>query len=157
MLKSVAPHSVYEMLVKHLVDVEEERAQVIKKYFPQSTKEKDDYELLMRDYIKAIEGYISSAKAGKKAKGECPFVIIGSIVQVEDLQFNEVETFQIVCPYSNKDINKDNTFVDCASYLSPMGKALLLKKVNDRVTVNTPAGKFDYLIKSIEIPESMFV
>jgi len=152
MLKLVNPQSIFEMLVKHLVDVEEERAQVVKKYFPQSTREKDDYELLMRNYIKEIERCLSSGEARKIKDGQCPFVIIGSIVEVEDLQFNEVEKFQIVCPFSDK----NSALTECASYLSPIGKALLLKKVNDKVTVDTPAGRFDYVVKSIEIPERMF-
>lgn len=143
---------VFDMLVKHLVDIEEEKEQLLKKYYPDATEEREAFEELINNYIKGIERCIYNAKVTETTKKACPFVIIGSIVEIENLDYNEIEKYQIVSPFeSNSDPN-----VDFASYLSPMGKSLLLKKVKDKVTVETPIGRFAYIIKSIEIPGEMF-
>ncbi|MBZ4647049.1 MAG: hypothetical protein JG777_2538 [Clostridia bacterium] len=148
----VLPKSVFEVLVKHLVDIEEEKEQLLERYYPDTTKEREAFEDFINNYIKEVEGYISNAKVTKSTKKTCPFVIIGSVVEIEDLHYNEVEKYQIVSPFESN----SNSNADFASYLSPMGKALLLKKVKDKVMVETPMGQFTYIIKSIEIPNEMF-
>ena len=146
------PKTVFEVLVKHLVDIEEEKEQLLERYYPDITEERDMFRDFIDNYIKQIENYISNAKTTKSAKRSCPFVIIGSIVEIEDLKYNEVERYQIVSPFES---NLESG-IDAASYLSPVGRALLLKKVKDKVTVETPAGQFTYLIRAIEIPEHYF-
>lgn len=144
----VLSDSMFDMFVKHLVDIEEEKERIISEYYPNITYERDNFKQLIGNYIEQIEGFISKVKVDKTADDVCPFVTIGSIVEVEDLTYKETERLKIVSPFTSKVGMKCN----CASYLSPMGKALLLKKVKENVEIKTPAGNAVYEIKSIEMP-----
>ena len=68
---------------------------------------------------------------------------LGSIVTVCDEEFNEEWTLTMVSAYE-ADPDKDRI-----SDISPVGQALLGKKVNDRVTVRTPGGTTNYTIQKI--------
>jgi len=70
------------------------------------------------------------------------FVQIGSSVTVELNGKNEV--FQIVGEFEADPMNKK------LSQNSPIGKALINKKVGDQVEVNIPAGKVQYKIIDIK-------
>lgn len=152
MLNFVMSDSMFNALVKHLVDIEEEKERIVHEYYPNITYERDNFNQLIGGYIKQIEGYISKAKVDKAGSDICPFVTIGSIVEVEDLTYQETEKLKIVSPF----INKVNMKCNCASYLSPMGKELLLKRVKDKVEIKTPVGKCIYKIKSIEMPMEIY-
>lgn len=149
MLKIALSRSTFELLMEHVKKIEEEKDKIIEEHYPNLTEDRDHFNQLMSNYIKEVKNYISKAEIMDAIDVDCPFVIIGSIVEVEDLAYNEVEKFQVVSPF----ISKQNSNWDYASYLSPLGKALLLKKVNDKVEIETPAGKSSYRIKSIRLPE----
>lgn len=148
MSKSIISSSVFNLLVKHLVDIEEERDQIIEDYYTDPTPEKEDVKMLINNYITKIENFITQAKIEKAEKDNLPFVIIGSIVEIEDLSYHKIEKLQIISPF----FNHVDMQLDYASYLSPMGQALLLKKVNDIVNLKTPVGQLKYKIYSIQLP-----
>ncbi len=75
-------------------------------------------------------------------------MIIGSEVEVQDHETNDVFKFKIVPPFQGSAGNND------VSYLSPIGKSLLLKKVGDKAVVKAPGGEFCYEIISIGLPVS---
>jgi transcription elongation factor GreA len=58
---------------------------------------------------------------------------------------NGIRTFQIVNSHESDVVNGK------ISYYSPVGRALVGKRVNDEVEVSTPSGKASYKIKSIKI------
>ncbi len=149
MSEIVVSKAIFEQLVKHLVDIEEEKDLVIERYYSDPTQDKDEFEILISDYIKEVESYMLKAKVVEGIEhNTCPFVIIGSIVEVEDLKDREIEKFKIVSPFSHQgDIRSDY-----ASYLSPIGKALLLKQMQEKVSIETPMGKINYQVKSIQLP-----
>jgi transcription elongation factor GreA len=148
MSKIVLSRPIFDVLVKHLVDIEEEKDRIMGEYYPNVTDERDKFKQLISTYINEIEEYLSNSKVKDNISRDFPFVTIGSIVEIEDLTYKETEKLTIVSPF----INKASMNLNCASYLSPMGKTLLLKKVEDRVVIETPAGKSTYIIKSIELP-----
>jgi transcription elongation factor GreA len=150
MSKTLISRSVFEMLIKHLVDVEDEKDRIIIEFYPNFTKERDSFQKLIGDYISGIESRIYNIETKETEdtpEKELPFVIIGSRVEVENLTYNEAEVFQIISPFTNESgINWD-----CASYLSPLGKEMLLKSIGDEVKIDTPAGKVIYTIKNIKL------
>lgn len=139
--------SIYEKLIEHLVEIEEEKSQVIEEYYYEMSAERLEFETLIANYISHIDKHVKKMKKSKKKSIDCPFVIIDSIVEVEDINSNEVEKFKIVSPF----LTSNPLDGDYASYLSPIGKSLLLKKVGDHVLVETPMGNIEYEIKSIEL------
>lgn len=137
----------FDSLVKHLVDIEEKKNSIIDEYFPEPSKKRDELKKLFDTYIKQVEQLITSvSKAGSSKNNYLPFVTIGSEVEVQNLDNNEVYKYRLVSPFQN-----DTDSFDGVSYLSPVGRALLLKKVNDEVVVNAPAGVFNYKIKSVKL------
>ena len=73
-----------------------------------------------------------------------PIVTIGTLVTVMNVGNQREFSFHIVGPNYNRKNSRD---VSC---LSPVGRALMLKKVEDEVLVNAPGGTFKYQIKSID-------
>lgn len=147
MTGSVVSRRVYEMLVKHLAEIEEEKSYVLEKFYPVLTNERTDFQELLNSYITNMQDIIhNQMKVEDGAADDCPFVIIGSNVTLRDTYTNKLEKLKIVSPFMSK-ISYD---VDNASYLSPMGRAFLLKKINDDVRVETPMGIFEYQVKAIE-------
>ena len=153
MSKSVISKQIYEMLVQHLIKIEEEKLNVIDKYYPVWTNERNDFQELLDSYIKSVENILyNEVQVDDNGSDACPFAIIGSQIILKDCYTNKTEEMQIVSPF----MGEINLNVDSASYLSPMGRAFLLKKVNDDVKVETPMGIFQYKIEGIEIPSNAF-
>lgn len=144
---------IFEMLVNHLIQVEEEKAYVVERYYPDWTKERNDFQELLNTYIRNIEDIVyNKLKVDEGTPDDCPYAIIGCRIVLRDAYNNELEKLHIVSPFKGN-IDFD---VDSASYLSPMGKAFLLKKVHDEVLVETPMGIFQYTVEAIELPADIF-
>lgn len=153
MTGTVVSKHIFEILVKHLVDMEEEKANVIERYYPVWTNERSDFQELMNSYIRNIENLVHNELiVDEKASDSCPIVMIGCNILLKDAYTNKREKLQIVSPFKGE-INFD---IESASYLSPMGRAFLLKRVNDEVKVETPMGIFEYKIEGIELPADVF-
>lgn len=135
------------MLSIHLSDIENEKVQVIEDYFCGETDEKREFELYINDYLSEIRQRIDILESNPKEQ-IYPFVIIGSTIEIEDMEDGEIIKLKIVSPFFK---SIDST-TDCASYLSPVGKGLLLKNVNEIASIETPTGQFEYKIKLIENP-----
>ncbi len=144
--KLVLSKTVFENLVKHLVDIEDGKSRLFEKYFLEPSKERNEYEKIFDNYITKIDHLIRSTTVTDDAENCIPFSIIGSEVEVKDIESDEVFKFRIVPPFQE---NVGSTDVSC---LSPVGKSLLLKKVGEKAIVNAPAGVFHYQIKSINLP-----
>jgi len=92
-----------------------------------------DIENLMRGAI-IIDDSAQSASKGK--------VNIGTKVNLKNLDNNEIHQFQLV-DYHEADPLNGKISVD-----SPVGKIILGKSKNDKVTVKSPSGNIDYQIVS---------
>ncbi|MBE3555360.1 MAG: GreA/GreB family elongation factor [Thermicanus sp.] len=138
------PKSIFEGLVKHLVELEKQKDELLEDFFPIPSKERDELEKLIDLYIKQVELLIQEARKSETAGSSLPFVTVGSEVELQDLSTLEVHRFRLVTPFSS------DTEGDDVSCISPVGKALLLKRVGDEVTVHAPAGVFRYKIVSIK-------
>ena len=145
--------NIFEMLVKHLVDIEELRGLTLNRYYPDITKEREMFENLLHSYTSMIEEFINSAKPTDNMVDDCPFIIIGSIVELENLENGEVEIYQIVSPFTMS-MHSD---IDAASFLSPMGRELILKKKMDWVVIQNQTRQTRYVIKSINIADELLV
>jgi transcription elongation factor GreA len=136
---------VYEHLVEQMATIQNERDVLVDRLFPHICRERVDFERQLDQYIQQIANLINSAKKSDKDDKTLPFVIVGSEVAVLDLNRQRSLKFQIVGPCPG------NKASGCISCLSPMGKSLLLRKVDDEVSVKAPAGTFIYRIESIQL------
>lgn len=67
---------------------------------------------------------------------------VGSLVEVQDLEYKEKWKFQMVGPVEANGEDK-------ISYESPIGQGLLNAKVGETVTVDVPAGKLKFKVLKI--------
>ncbi len=102
-----------------------------------------------RDEQAQIEGEILEIEAKLKyaviiqdatEKGK---VSLGSKVDIEDLEFGDTLTYEIV---GTTEADIENNRI---SNVSPIGNALLGKKAGDTVKVNAPSGAFSFKIKKV--------
>ena len=92
--------------------------------------------------IKELEYLIDNATIISSTKSSS--IKIGSTVEIEYVEDNETETYQIVGsteadPFENKISNE-----------SPIAMAILGKKVGDTVSIESPNGNYDIKIVSIK-------
>ncbi len=73
-------------------------------------------------------------------------IMIGSTVKISDLEFGDEVTYKIVGS------TEANSIKGKISNESPVGRALLGAHVDDVVTVETPAGSFEYKVLEITAP-----
>jgi len=136
----------FENLTKHLREIEIGKNKLFERFFPEPTKERNEFKNFLDNYIMHIEQLIQDARDSDIEDIDIPFATIGSEIEVLDPSSNEVYKYRIVSPLDASVAEGD------VSYLSPVGKSLLLKKVGDEIEVNAPGGVYSYKIKSIKNP-----
>ncbi len=97
----------------------------------------------MEARIAQLEGMMKIARVVDEGAIDTEAVSIGAKVKLLDIEFEEEEEYSIVGPTeADPSANK-------LSYESPVGKALLGKKVDDVVDVQTPGGIVQFKILEI--------
>ncbi|MBP8718546.1 MAG: transcription elongation factor GreA [Candidatus Caldatribacteriota bacterium] len=94
--------------------------------------------------ILTLEKIIENCEIIDKSKNDNTYVSPGSEVVVEDLKKKEKITY-ILVDYIESDPGSGKI-----SIVSPIGKALLGKKVGDKVNIRVPAGNLHYKILEIK-------
>lgn len=133
----------FESIVASLVQLEDGLEKLLNEYYPEYSKEREAFMDMISDYIHQLDRTLKYVTFSEKPGNTFPFVIIGSQVEIEDIDNKEICQYRIVHP-RERDITKDYI-----SFLSPVGMAALLKKVGDTATVNTPGGVYRYRIRRI--------
>lgn len=93
--------------------------------------------------IVEIEAMLKNVEIIEDIKGKAKTVVIGVKVKVIDEEYGEEEVYRVVG--STEANSREGKISD----ESPMGKALLGKKIGDEVTVEAPGGEFK--VKILEI------
>ena len=93
--------------------------------------------------IEELEAILKNAEVVVEDDVDLDTINIGCTVDVYDKEFEEEIVFQLVGS------TEANSLEGKISNESPVGKALLGKKVGDTVTVETQAGELEYKILSI--------
>ncbi|KAF1083906.1 Transcription elongation factor GreB [Sporotomaculum syntrophicum] len=135
----------YENLIAGLVQVEEVKEDLLKDFFPDEIKERNKMMQTIENYISCVSQLAQNIKISETADNKLPMVLIGSEVDLEDLDYNETTKLRIMLPGEDMDI-------DDASCLSPIGTSLLLKKVGEEIAVQTPGGVCRYRVNAISLP-----
>ncbi len=134
----------YDGILKHLVDIEERQNQIEEEILIKSNGEYQEYTNILNNYLIELRELVENSNKTDGIGNEIPLVTIGAMVHVRHINTQTERDFHIVSPYSRRSISGD---VSC---LSPVGKALLLKRVGESVLVTAPGGTSEYLIQSIQ-------
>ncbi len=138
----------FDSLLANLIDLEEGINEIIDVFFREKSKETENLKRVLSDYIQRLDTMINQVKIDAAADNTFPYAVIGSEVIVEDLGGKETYNYKLVSPLKSKiDLHE-------ISFLSPMGKAMLQKKVNDIFVVEAPGGNFDYKILAVKIADN---
>ncbi|OJV64831.1 MAG: hypothetical protein BGO41_14670 [Clostridiales bacterium 38-18] len=130
------------LLQQHLSWLEQDLLEVSEKFFGKNQLEKSAYEEKMRAYSEQVKKH----RHQLDDLSNLPVVLIQSTVTVESIEDGERMDFKIVSPSDDVALGD----LEAASYLSPIGKALLLKAKNEPVEVETPQGIIQYKILKIK-------
>lgn len=143
----VLTNEAFNSLLANLVELEEGIGEIIDVFFREPSKEAEDLKKVLRDYVRWMDEMIKSVTIEATADNQFPYAIIGSEVIVEEKGGGGTYSFKLVSPLRNKVESNE------ISFLSPMGKAMLLKKINQNFVVEAPGGNFEYKIVDIKIAE----
>ncbi|GAB6107275.1 GreA/GreB family elongation factor [Fusibacter bizertensis] len=138
-----------DLLKRHLAWIEQDKLEVSEKLFGFDYQEKQQYESFVESYVKKICDIYGDTVLDEN---DLPFVAITSHVTVIDEAEGERLTFKIISPNDSDSVvaQLDDDVIG-ASYLSIVGKAMLLKGKNERVEVHTPQGGLCYRIEKISM------
>ncbi|MGI6707320.1 MAG: GreA/GreB family elongation factor [Clostridia bacterium] len=150
-MMQVISRSAYEILHKHLVELEGKVNDVIETYFADTVESREDFLRLIDNYVSRLTSIMDSSKKVESQDEELPLVIIGSEVEVENVEEQKTCKFLITSPFAEHSTSSDT---ECASCLSPVGRALLLKRPAEQVSVTAPTQTFHYKIRSIRLVET---
>ncbi len=109
-------------------------------------QERKEYQHLFTQYIDQLEHLLNNAPISDSADHHLPFVTIGSVVELENLQNKRTNKIMVTFPLPNL---SNPGKMRQTSYNSPIGRALFLKNPGEKLEVNAPGGLFQYQVKSI--------
>ena len=135
----------FNSLLAHIVELEEGISEIIDLFFSEHSKESVEIKETLNNYLRWMDTTLKKISVTDDADDYFPFVVVGSEVTVEDSGNGDVFSYKLVSPLRNK-INSNEI-----SLLSPMGKAMLLRKVNDKFIVKAPGGDFEYKVLTVKI------
>lgn len=143
---------IYDYLSNHIIEVESRKAVLIEEYYKDNVEESIAVEDFFAEYTREINKFLHDIRINESNNDYCPIVIIGSTVEVQDLDDMQTYKYRIVYPYSDN-TDKD---VDYASCMSPLGKSILLNSVDHQANIQIPAGTLRYIIKSVTVEGHLF-
>ena len=150
MCKNLLSRKMYDYLTWHANKIAKEQELLFKELYTEETKESMNFKAFFKEYLSNLNNYLNTTSVNASGNTNCPFVIIGSIVDVHDSDDIEDYQYRIVLPYAEQ----QDTSIDCASCLSPLGKSLLFKSEKENVNIQIPTGELHYSIKKITIPDT---
>ena len=98
---------------------------------------------MLKARIDSLKDKLANAFIVDKSTLPTDQVVFGSKVKIYDAKFKETEEFELVGP-GEEDYDNNKILAN-----SPMGQALMGKKVGDSAEVQAPAGVLKYQIKGI--------
>ncbi|RAV03060.1 GreA/GreB family elongation factor [Paenibacillus sp. YN15] len=137
-----------ELFVRQLVMFDDERPRFLDAYFPDFGSGRSQADQLLCDYIEVLKSYLASEE-----ERWCEKVLVGSRVCISYLDDMSTETLTIISPH-HAVLPEDDSGECPVSFLSPMGRGLLMKPCGETVHVQTPSGKLSVRIDRISLSET---
>lgn len=133
-----------EQLAAQLVLLGDEKKHFLDAYFAMSGKERMEMSEFLALYTQTLQKLLSDTDipASQALQG---MVLIGSHVTLEYPDYAAHDSFTIVLP---EQADADNNLI---SFLSPVGSQLLLARLGELISVNTPSGALRVLITAITL------
>lgn len=104
---------------------------------------KDD-QAFMETRIIILEKMVIKARIAEASSGSSGIIGVGSNVVLKDIEFGDTLEYQVVGP-AEADVVEGKI-----SYESPLGKALMGKKVGEKINVDAPMGTIHYELLEVK-------
>jgi transcription elongation factor GreA len=130
--------SIREQLVVQLVLLGDEKNRFLDSYFIMQGKERTEISQFLSIYTQTVQQLLKASDAELQSK-----VLIGSHVTIEYPDFDTKDSFTIVLP---DEADPDENLI---SFLSPVGKQLLLAGIDELISVAAPSGAIRTRIAAI--------
>jgi transcription elongation factor GreA len=143
--------STLSYLSTHLLDFKQYGKKQMLDSLQICSAEKSEMESMLDLYTQQISDLLDTAVPCEDAPHALPFVIIGSEVELENASQERKLRIHITDNQNKSSTRSQTTLASC---LSPMGRALFLKKPGDFIEVHAPAGLQRYVIHSVTLPFS---
>lgn len=145
--------TIFEGLIEHLVFVEENADNLAGFYYPDLPEKRESMKKLFLEYVTKIEAVMEKIEVVDSIEeyrryenlNEFPIAIIGSQVGVESLTDGSVTSLKLIHPDEHSRRKNEIT------YLSPMGRALLLRKTGSEFEVDIPEGRKRFRVRSVRL------
>jgi transcription elongation factor GreA len=95
--------------------------------------------------ISEVQRRLRTAKVVDPSEADADAVDLGTLVTLKPLSKGEERTFEIV------GVNESDPTSGKLSHASPVGRAVLKRRVGEKVTVSTPRGSTEYEITNVEV------
>src|SRR5665648_249547 len=143
----------FRSILSHLVDIEESKNEIVNRIYNEPSTLRDDFKCFLDYYIKRLEELMKTVRIVDKPSREelkslnyLPYVIIGSTVDLENVNNLNNHFFKIVSPYDTYNTYNSKENLSC---LSALGKSLMLNKPGDIIKTKLNGDQCLYKIKSI--------
>jgi transcription elongation factor GreA len=137
-----------EFFVRQLIMFDDERARFLDAYFPDFGNGRSQADQQLSEYTQVLRQQLADGE-----EGWCGKVLIGSRVLISYLDDMSTDTLTIVSPH-HAVLPEDGSGECPVSFLSPMGKQLLMKPCGELVHVQTPSGRLPVRIEQITLSEA---
>jgi transcription elongation factor GreA len=145
--------STHEYLVNHLPQLNEQKMALLNDisstYAPGAPVD-DSAEIsnFLDHYAHTVQSLLDQAEVLDDEHKPLPMTFIGCDIKVREVDSNQTHVFRVVSPYETRPT------AGHISYLSPLGRNLLLKKPGETLEVKAPGGTVRYAILSVDHPRS---
>ncbi|GFR38133.1 hypothetical protein PRECH8_14290 [Insulibacter thermoxylanivorax] len=130
-------------LVEQLTFFDEQHPIFLDTYFQEYSKERQQVDKLLRDYIAALEQILTRDDEGLEEALQS-ITLLGSCVTITYLDDGFQEEYTIVYP---TEADPDQGRI---SFLSPLGKHLLLASAGDEIMINSPSSQYQVRVDRIK-------
>ncbi|SFF28972.1 transcription elongation factor GreA [Paenibacillus algorifonticola] len=138
-----------EQLLVQLAVLGNEKKRFLDAYFVMQGKERMEMDEFLSIYTDAVQELLSEPDMLKEEKLHS-LVLIGSQITIEYPDYDTKDSFTIVLP---EQANPDHNLI---SFLSPLGRQLLLARLGELIAVATPSGPMRVILASITFAEITF-
>lgn len=140
----------YSSVLSHLVNTEESRNAIVDELYSEPSALRSEFNRFMDVYLEKLEELVGRVKVVERPTREkikelnyLPFVIIGSTVELEEVNSGDTQKMRVVSPYDASISQND------LSYVSELGRNLILKETGAVIETDMDGNKTEYRIKSI--------
>ncbi len=141
---------VYNAILSHLVGIEERKDEIVNEFYDNSSDTREKFTHFLDSYTHKLDELVRSVQIVDKPNSEklktlnfLPYVIIGSVVELEDLNNYGTKVYKIISPYDSNGSENE------LSYISALGSELMLKKPGDIIRAQIDNDLYLYSVKSI--------